>query len=78
MDKKLLRVKVSSLEESLGKFKNVMKKSEEGEQIKKPVEILSFENSNMLMKALSPKRLELLQALHRLGMVSIRKLAKKY
>lgn len=77
MNKRQLKVKVSSLEESLARFKNVWEKVEGGKKLKTPIEILSFENPVMLMKILSAKRLELLQELHMLGRVSIRQLAKK-
>jgi len=75
MTKKKLTVQVSSLEISLAKFKEVWERAEKGEKFRAPVEILSFENAAILMKTLSPKRLELLQTLHLLGLVSIRKLA---
>jgi predicted transcriptional regulator len=77
MTKKKLIVNVNSLESSLAKFKDVWERAEKGEGIGVPVEILSFENASILMKTLSPKRLELLQTLHALGTVSIRKLAKE-
>jgi predicted transcriptional regulator len=76
MTKKKLIVKVSSLEDSLANFKNVWERAEEGEKFDAPIEVLSFENASTFMKALSPKRLELLQILHGLGVVSIRQLAK--
>ena len=74
---KRLTVKVSSLEESLERFKNVWDRTEQGEKFDTPLQTLSFENSSMLMKTLSPKRLELLQKLHTLGPISIRELSKK-
>jgi len=77
MAKKKLIVKVSSLEDSLAKFKNVWERAENGEKFSLPVEVLSFENASTLMKTLSPKRLELLQMLHALGASSIRQLAKE-
>jgi predicted transcriptional regulator len=77
MTKKQLIVKVSSLENSLAKFMDVWERAEKGERVSAPVEVLSFENASALMKTLSPKRLELLQLLHALGEVSIRRLAKE-
>ncbi len=59
-----LTVRVDSLEEALEDFKNVWKRSEQGEEFNTPIEILGFESSAMLMKTLSPKRLELLKVLH--------------
>lgn len=77
MTKKQLIVKISSLEDSLANFKNVWERAEKNEKFAAPIEILSFENASTLMKALSPKRLELLKILHALGTVSIRQLAKE-
>lgn len=77
MSKRQVIVKVSSLEESLAKFKEVWAKVEQGEKLKNPIEIFSFEQASILMKVLSPKRLTLLQMLHELGKVSIRQLAKE-
>ena len=77
MKKKQLIVKVSSLENSLDKFKKVLERVEKGEQLNATADVLSFENASTLMKTLSPKRLELLQTLHVLGNVSIRQLAKE-
>lgn len=74
---KKLTVKVSSLKDSLAKFKNVWAQAEKGEKFDVPIEVLSFENASTLMKTLSPKRLELLKTLHLLGIVSIRQLAKE-
>ena len=76
MTKRKLTVKTSSLEDSLAKFKDIWKKTARGKKIKSPVEVLSFENASDLMKALSPRRLELLQELHKLEKTSIRQLAK--
>lgn len=77
MSKRQVIVKVSSLEESLAKFKDIWARAERGEKLKTPIEIFSFEKATTLMKALSPKRLALLQLLHELGKVSIRQLAKQ-
>lgn len=78
MAKRQLTVKVSSIEDTLARFKEVWEQAEQGEKIAgAPLEIVSFENAILLMKALSPKRLELLQQLHATGKTSIRALAKK-
>lgn len=77
MTEQQLTIKVNSIEESLARFKEVWEKSEQGKKIKTPVEILSFENSALLLKTLTSKRLELLQGLHELGKSSIRNLAKR-
>lgn len=77
MTKKKLIVKIGSLENSLAKFKSIWERAEKGEKFKAPTEVVSFENAPTLLKALSPKRLELLQVLHVLGPTSIRKLSKE-
>ncbi len=78
MAKRQLTVKVSSIKETLARFKDVWEQAERGEKIEGvPLETVSFENAKLLMKTLSPKRLELLQQLHAMGKTSIRALAKK-
>lgn len=77
MTKNKLIINVSTLEDSLARFKNAWNQAEKGGKLNSPIEILSFENASTLMKTLSPKRLELLQVLHMLGETSIRRLAKE-
>jgi predicted transcriptional regulator len=78
MNKRKLRVKTGSILETLGRFQAAWEQAEKGETIgNTPVEIISFENPKLLMKTLTPRRLELLQHLHMLGKTSIRTLAKK-
>jgi len=76
MNKRRLTVKLTTLEESLARFKDVWERAEQGEKFDTPVEVLGFENAATLMKTLSPKRLELLKELHLLGKTSIKALAK--
>lgn len=77
MSKRQLTVKVSTLKEAISEFKAIWKRHEQGERVETPIETLRFENTFMLMKTLTPKRLELLQQLHMLGKMSIRALAKQ-
>lgn len=72
-----LTVKVSSLDEAFADFKTVWEKASAGVQFATPVEIVGFENAALLMKILTPRRLELLQKLHAIGTRSIRALAKE-
>ncbi len=76
MTKRQLTVKISTVEESLARFKNAWEQADNGVKFEEPIEILSFENTATLMKTLSPKRLELLKNLHILGKSSIRKLSE--
>lgn len=78
MAKRQLTVKVSSIEDSLAHLEEVWEHAEQGKKAKAPIEIVSFANATLLIKTLTPKRLELLQQLHALGKSSsIRTLAKK-
>ena len=77
MKKRKLTVKVSSLDEALVDFKVAWEKAERGGKFTVPTEVIGFENAALLMKTLTPKRLELLQKLHAIGSSSIRALAKK-
>lgn len=54
MTKNKLIVTISTLEDSLARFKNVWDQAEKGKKFKTPIEILSFENLSMLMKTLVP------------------------
>ncbi len=77
MKKRKLTVKVSSFDEALTSFKNTWEKVEAGEKFAEPIEIVGFENAALLMKTLTPRRLELLQKLHTIGASSVRALAKE-
>lgn len=77
MIKQQLTIKVSTLKQAINEFKSVWKRHAKGEKLKTPVETLRFENTFMLMKVLTPRRLELLQELHVLKKMSIRALSKK-
>ncbi len=77
MNKRKLTVKVSSFDEALTDFKIAWGKAEAGEKFAIPIEIIGFENATLLIKTLTPRRLELLQKLHAMGNSSIRALAKK-
>ncbi len=78
MVKKQLAVKVSSFEETLDHFKQIWDQIEQGEEIiGAPLEIISFESAKLLMKILSPRRLDLLQLLHIRGKSTVRTLAKE-
>ncbi|MFT3741932.1 MAG: hypothetical protein QM752_04565 [Gammaproteobacteria bacterium] len=71
-----LTVKVGSLDEALENFKTVWEKAEAEEKLTTSIEIVGFENATLLIKTLTPRRLELLQKLHTIGTHSIRALAK--
>lgn len=75
MNKKI-SIKIGTLEESLAKFKEAWGKIKKGKSPKEPIETLHFENTFLLLKTLTPRRLELMQQLHLMGPSSIRSLAK--
>src|SRR5262249_52701608 len=53
MSKRQLTVKVSSVEETLARFKDVWERAERDEKIEgAPLETVSFENAKLLMKTL--------------------------
>lgn len=77
MDKRQLTVTVSTFGEAIKAFKKVWKQSAQGKIDRSlPIETLHFEDSLTLLKALTPKRLELLQHLHVLGNTSILAVSK--
>jgi predicted transcriptional regulator len=77
MTKRSVTVNISSIEETLARFKSAWEHAEQKVVKSTPIEIVSFENAKSLIKALSPRRLELLQQLHAMDKTSIRALAKE-
>ena len=74
MDKSI-HIEVGTLESSLATFKKTWSDLEAGKQPKKAVDVLHFENTLLLFKTITAKRLELLQKVHSLGNTSIRALS---
>ncbi len=72
MKKRKLTVKVSSFDEALASFKKVREKAEAGEKLPEPIDLVGFENASLLMKTLTPRRLE-----YAIGASSVRALAKE-
>ena len=77
MNKKLY-IKVQSIKQSLTNFKNLWKDIDSGKKLETPINILSFESSNLLINTLIPRRLELLQQLHDIGKSNLGKITKKF
>lgn len=75
--KKKLHIKVGDIKQSLNEFKAVWENAEKGKAPKTAQASLFFENTLMLLKTLTPKRLALMQHLHANGACSIRTLAKQ-
>lgn len=75
MNKKL-NIKVGNLKDALKAFKETWENAEKDQLPKDATEELFFENSVLLLKTLTPRRLELMQFLHTNGPSSIRALSK--
>ena len=72
---KSLKIKIGSVGNSLEDFKKAWDDLESGKQPKKPIDVLHFENAQLLFKTITVKRLALLRKIHALGEISIRALA---
>lgn len=73
--KRVLHVEVSSLEESLGQFGEVLEKTMQGIELE-PFEAIGFESMVELLGTFTPKRWELIQRLRQEGPMTIYALAK--
>lgn len=76
MDKNI-RVELREAEESTQDFVKAWRRADAGEPVEEPIERLYFQDLGGLLRALTPRRLELLQKLHDDGPESVRALAKK-
>jgi len=76
MDKNI-RIEIRGEEESAQDFVKAWRRAEAGESAEEPVERLYFQDLAMLLQVLTPRRLELLKALHDGGPESVRALARK-
>jgi len=74
---KKLSIKVGKIEESIAAYKTAWSEAEKGKLPRQAVESIYFENTFLLLKMLTTRRLELMQYLHTQGSSSIRALAKK-
>jgi predicted transcriptional regulator len=73
---KKIEIRIDSLENAGKRFINAWHEAEKYEEIKKSKNILTFKNLELLLRILTPKRLELLTVLHQEGPMSIRALSK--
>ena len=76
MDKDI-RVEIRGEDESAQEFVKAWRRAEAGEPAEEPVERLYFQDLATLLQALTPRRLELLKALHDGGPESVRALARR-
>jgi predicted transcriptional regulator len=74
---KNIRVEIRAEEESAQEFVKAWRRAEAGEPAEAPVERLYFQDLGTLLQVLTPRRLELLKALHEAGPYSVRALAKR-
>ena len=74
-DRQVLRIEISSPDESMRQFADVWHKAEQGEEVE-PIYSVGFESMAELISTLTPKRWELIERLHKEGPMSIYALAK--
>jgi predicted transcriptional regulator len=74
---KELRVGIGDLREIAAEFEEVWRGAEAGRPIRRPRERLLFSDLPTLLRALTPKRWELLRDLRRSGPSSVRALARR-
>ena len=75
--KRDIKIGIASDDEFFAEARGLAQKLDAGWRPERPVERLYFEDLATLLKYLTPKRFELLNALHGMGHVSINALAKK-
>ena len=73
---KKLKISIGTLEEAGKRFVDAWHQAEKDEESSSLKEYLTFENLEILLKVLTPKRLELLKELRNQGTSSIRQLSK--
>jgi predicted transcriptional regulator len=71
-----IRIGVGTEEESARRFIEAWHQAEQGKRVKAPEERLLFEDLEILLRTLTPKRWTLLRRLRREGPTSVRALAK--
>ena len=76
MDKNI-KVEIRGEEESAQEFVKAWRRAEAGEPVEEPAEHLYFQDLGALLQVLTPRRLELLKAVHAAGPESVRALAKR-
>lgn len=76
MSKQQIHVGIEDAQADFERFADVWRRAEAGEEIAPEVH-LNFENLELLMTVLTPKRLELLRMLRKIGPSSVRALSKQ-
>jgi predicted transcriptional regulator len=73
--KKHLLVAIKGASELANEFAEAWRRTERGNSLEQPIERLYFEDLAAMLKVLTPRRLEVLKVLHRIGPASVRALA---
>jgi predicted transcriptional regulator len=73
--KKHLLVGIKGADESAQEFVEAWRRAARGQPVEPPIERLYFEDLATMLKVLTPRRLEMLKAIHQIGPVSVRALA---
>ena len=76
MKTKSITINIQSLADSLKTFRRVVRAVQRGHPPKKMIDVISFSSLEAMRKALTPKRLELVQAIRRERPASVYALAK--
>jgi predicted transcriptional regulator len=76
MEKKI-KIEIRKEDESAQEFISAWRRAEAGGPIEEPVERLYFQDLGTLLQILTPRRLELLRALHEGGPASVRGLSRR-
>jgi predicted transcriptional regulator len=75
--KKHLSVGIKEANESAYEFVEAWRRAEQGQPVEQPIERLYFEDLAIMLKVLTPRRLEVLKVIHEVGPVSVRAVARK-
>ena len=73
--KKHLSAGIKGASESAKEFVEAWRRAEQGHPVEQPIEPLYFEDLATMLKVLTPRQLEVLKAVHGMGLVSVRAVA---
>jgi predicted transcriptional regulator len=73
--KEEIKIEIKGAEESAQEFVDAWHRAQRDESPKEPVNRVYFQDLSALLRALTPRRLELLKVMHEKGVISIRALA---
>lgn len=71
-----LRIGVTSWDDSINETREILRRLDLGQLPERPIERVRFHDFKTLLRYITPKRLELLETLHRHGQISMTTLSK--